>query len=89
MKTVRTIILGLLFVFLIAWNTKLKCDAVEPKVKIVVQKEIMSIRELQTFLNEQGHSRYTCAIDGKMGKETLRAWSNYINDRYYKESTYK
>lgn len=45
------------------------------------EQQIMSIRELQTALNAQGHSRYKCEIDGRMGKETLKAWSNFICDR--------
>jgi hypothetical protein len=44
----------------------------------------MSVRELQTFLNEAGHPRYACKIDGKMGGETQRAWDNYICDQYAK-----
>ena len=51
-----------------------------------VEKVPMSVRELQTFLNEAGHSRYACEIDGKMGKETQKAWDNYICDQYAKES---
>ena len=48
---------------------------------ISAEKVPMSIRELQTFLNEAGHSRYKCDVDGKMGPKTLKAWSNYICDR--------
>ena len=62
----------------------------KPIIKIVPSERrtapeptIMSIRELQTFLNEQDDpwGRYKCGIDGKMGKETLTAWDNYICDR--------
>jgi len=53
-----------------------------PVFKIVPQKVPMSVRELQTFLNEQGHVRYKCKVDGRMGKETQTAWDNYICDRY-------
>ena len=51
-------------------------------------KQIMSIREMQTFLNAQGHSRYKCKVDGKWGPETAKALDNFICDRNYKESTY-
>ena len=50
-------------------------------------KQIMSIRETQTALNAQGHSRYKCKVDGKWGPETAKALDNYICDRNYKEST--
>ena len=56
--------------------------------KVEVQKEIMSIRELQQALNDKGHSRYKCKVDGKWGGETAQALENYICDREYKESTY-
>ena len=52
-------------------------------------KQIMSIRETQTALNAQGHSRYKCKVDGKWGPETAKALDNYICDRNYKESTYE
>ena len=54
--------------------------------KVEVQKEIMSIRELQQALNDKGHSRYKCKVDGKWGSETAQALENYICDREYKES---
>ena len=50
-------------------------------VQTAPEQQVMSIRELQTFLNEKGHSRYKCEIDGRIGPETLKAWSNYICDR--------
>lgn len=46
---------------------------------------ILSPRELQNFLNSKGHSRYKCKVDGKIGQETIRAWNNYICDRYAKK----
>ena len=52
-----------------------------PSVQTAPERVIMSIRELQTALNEKGHSRYSCEVDGRMGKETLKAWSNWICDR--------
>ena len=60
-----------------------------PEPQTVVVKEIMSIREQQTFLNAQGHSRYDCGeVDGKPGPLLFKALDNYICDRNYKESTY-
>ncbi len=54
---------------------------------VVIEKRVpMSIRELQAFLCEAGHSRYKCAIDGKWGKQTAKALDNWLCDRYYKES---
>lgn len=46
-----------------------------------LEQGIMSIRELQQALNDKGHSRYKCEIDGRMGPQTLKAWNNYICDR--------
>ena len=68
------------------WANSVKEDARSP-VEVVIEKRVpMSIRELQRFLCEAGHSRYKCEIDGKWGNETAIALDNYICDRYYKES---
>lgn len=54
------------------------------------EQVIMSIRELQQALNDKGHKRYYCGkVDGKPGPKLFRAWSNWICDRNYKESTYE
>ena len=81
--TTKIIIIGL-FCSLMAWYYgRAREGNHAPVVKIVSQKVPMSIRELQTFLNEQYDpwGRYKCDLDGKMGKETLKAWTCYICDR--------
>ncbi len=55
---------------------------------VYVTKEVkkpMSIRELQTFLNDQGHPRYRCEIDGKYGRETGQALDNWLCDEQAKK----
>ena len=91
MSLIRTTILGICIVMAIGLYCNMAHKATDrPQEAItVVKRGIMSIRELQTFLNEKGHSRYACKVDGKMGKETQRAWDNWICDRHYKESTYE
>ena len=50
-------------------------------------KQIMSIREMQTFLRDTGNPRYDIGpkgVDGKLGgpeSATRKAWDNYICDR--------
>ena len=86
LNTLIVLAIGLGIVYTIA--LKCKVAHAKPVVKVVVQKEIMSIRELQQALNDKGHSRYKCKVDGKWGGETTQALDNYICDREYKESTY-
>lgn len=87
--TIHTIIAGLFFVGVVALFSKqahqpIKAVSSPVSVRTAPEPTIMSIRELQTALNAKGHSRYRCEVDGKMGKETLKAWSNYICDRQAK-----
>lgn len=54
-----------------------------PVQTIVVEKPVpMSIRELQTFLNEQDDpwKRYVCSVDSVYGRETERALENWLCD---------
>lgn len=87
MKTAFTTIIGILIVIVIGWYCQQAHTAPQtpPETLSASEPVIMSIRELQQALNEKGHSRYKCEIDGRMGKETLRAWSNYICDRQAKK----
>lgn len=56
-----------------------------PLVAIRKVRAPMSVRELQSFLNAQGNSRYDCGKeDGKRGPKLYKAWDNYICDRYAK-----
>ena len=83
MSLIRTTLLGIACVIIIG----LFCyQAHQPHViKIVVRKEIMSIREQQEFLNSQNHSRYDCGpVDGKPGPKLYKALDNYICDRQAK-----
>jgi hypothetical protein len=56
-------------------------------IDIKPQKVPMSVRELQTFLNDQPDpwKRYVCKIDGIWGKETETALENYLCDQNAKE----
>ena len=47
----------------------------------IVKEVPMSIANLQSYLNRQGHSRYRCTVDGKYGPETAQALENYLCDR--------
>ena len=47
----------------------------------VIKEVPMSIANLQSFLNRQGHSRYRCTVDGKYGPETAQALENWLCDR--------
>ena len=66
-----------------------KASSSPVSVQTAPKHGIMSIRELQQALNDKGHSRYKCEVDGKWGPETAKALENYICDRNYKESTYE
>lgn len=87
MKTALTTVIGIMFVIIVGMYCKIAHMSTfvapdsPPAIITAPELAIMSIRELQTALNAQGHSRYKCEVDGKMGKETLKAWSNYICDR--------
>ena len=78
-----TKMIALLIVILIGYWCQQAHTAPDSPVQAITtsQPVIMSIRQLQQALNDKGHSRYACEIDGRMGKETLKAWSNYICDR--------
>ena len=54
-----------------------------PVKTITAEKRvIMSIREMQTFLNAQGHSRYYCGeVDGIPGPKLFKAIDNWVCDR--------
>lgn len=81
------IVLGCCCIYIWA-NVGREAPSSPVQTRTAPEQEIMSIREMQTFLNVQGHSRYACEVDGKWGPETARALENYICDRNYKESTY-
>ncbi len=85
------VIVGFLLVVTIAFhldNIRLRSLIQAPQAPATAitapEQRIMSVRELQAFLNDKGHSRYACGVDGRMGKETQRAWDNWIMDRYAK-----
>ena len=82
MSLIRTTLLGITCVIVLG----LFCYQADHQViKIVPQKEIMSIREQQEFLNSQNHSRYDCGpVDGKPGPLLFKALDNYICDRQAK-----
>ena len=89
-KVTITLFIGIGLICTVAYYGEQSMEAHTPPETAcetrTVEKVPMSVRELQTFLNEAGHSRYACEIDGKMGKETQKAWDNYICDQYAKES---
>ncbi len=78
-----TILIGATILLFAAYKQKAQA---RPIIKIVPQKVPMSVRELQTFLNAQGHPRYHCKIDGKPGPETFKALDNWLCDDAYKRS---
>ena len=83
-NTLITILVGLSFVLALGAWTRERC-----KPPVVIEKKVpMSVRETQEFLNDQGHSRYKCKVDGIPGPETFKALDNWLNDQHYKESTY-
>ncbi len=82
------IVLGCCGVYIWA-NEIRKANSSPAQTTTTTVKRIMSIRELQQALNAQGHSRYSCEVDGCWGPETAKALENYCNDRNYKESTYE
>lgn len=92
MKTVPAIFLFTVSCLLIILSTRLlthQCPIPAPdspvEQRTTLEPVIMSIRELQQALNDKGHSRYKCEVDGRMGKETLKAWDNWICDRQAKK----
>ena len=93
-STICTLIVGIMAVIMIgmychiAHSTPLRATHSPAQTTAAPVKQIMSIRETQTALNAQGHSRYKCKVDGKWGPETAKALDNFICDRNYKESTY-
>lgn len=74
---IRTMLLCFLSIFVYA-----RLRPATPIIKVVPQKEIMSIREQQQFLNSQNHSRYYCGeIDGIPGPKLFKAIDNWTCDR--------
>jgi len=92
MKTLlTTIITGILIVIAIGLATERICqqNVIETESGIK-QKQVMSIIELQEFLNSQDNNRYYCGkIDGICGKQTIRAWNNYCNDQACRQAWVK
>ena len=81
-KLDRIVILFLLAIC--AFGSILHYYCKESEIIIIEKKVPMSVRDLQEFLNEQGHSRYECEVDGVFGRETNQALENYLCDQYAK-----
>ncbi len=80
-NTIITILVGLLFIMLVGEYCR------QAHTVSMTQKAPMSVRELQTFLNDQPDpwKRYVCKVDGIWGKETETALENYLCDKNAKE----
>ena len=59
-------------------NEKYK-TALKHKAEIIIQSEIMSIRELQRALVDAG---YDIQVDGKIGRQTMAAWEKHCCNQY-------
>ena len=66
--------LGMLFIFSISF-------AVDKAIPDPHTCEIPDIYQLQSFLQEKGYYAEPNEIDGWCGRETIKAWERYTNNR--------